>query len=106
LRFLLFFDLLDRPRGRGFGHHLLGPGSDVRLRHRRRDRHRSKLDHDRGGGFRRLDLLAPIDRSRRDGAMREHDDRAADRPAAQIGKVFGAQRHHGVFSSPTSATFR
>jgi hypothetical protein len=38
--------------------------------------------------------------------VRENDDRTADQPAAQAGDVFGAQRLHGVFSSPTNATFR
>src|SRR5262249_61342790 len=43
-------DLLDRPLGRGLGHHLLESGSDIRLWRSRRDRQRSKLDHDRGAG--------------------------------------------------------
>ena len=57
-------------------------------------------------GLPRLDLVAPVDHSRSDGAVRENDDRTADQPAAQVGDVFGAQRLHGVFSSPTNATFR
>src|SRR5262249_16088665 len=67
-----------------------------------------ELHHDRGRRLRRFDLLAPVDHSRGDRAVRQHDDRSADRPAAQVGGVYGAQHHHGPegFSSPTNAAFR
>src|SRR5262249_17433992 len=103
---LLVLQVLDRPLGRGFRHHLLGSGGDLRRRRVRCDRQRRKFHHDRGRGLGRLDVVAPGDHPRRDRAVREYDDRSADHPAAQIGELFGAQRHHWVFSSPTSATFK
>src|SRR5262249_11902641 len=103
---LLVLHVLDRPLGRGFRHHLLGSGGNLSRRCIWRDRQRRKLDHDRGRGLRRLDVVAPGNHPRRDRAVRKYDDRSADHPAAQIGELFGAQRHHWVFSSPTSATFR
>src|SRR5437016_3743957 len=59
-----------------------------------------------GGGFRRLDLLAPFHHARGQGTVRDDDDRAADGPPAQIGSIVRAQHHHCAFSSPTSATLR
>ena len=102
--------LLDGPCGDllllGLGHRLLWSRGNVRLRHSRPDRHGGKFDHDRGGGFRRLDLLAPFHHASGQGTVRDDDDRAADGPAAQIGNVVRAQHHHCAFSSPTSATLR
>src|SRR5262249_17514126 len=106
LDLLLVLHMLDRPLGRGFRHHLLGSGGNLSRRRSRRDRYRRKLDHNCGRALRRRDLVAPGDHPLRDRAVREDDDRSADRPAAQIGDLFGAERHHCVFSSPTSATFR
>jgi len=69
---------------------LLGSRGNIRLRHGRRDGHRRDLDHDRGSRLRWLDLVTPVDHSRSDPAVRRHDDRSADEPAAQVREVFGA----------------
>src|SRR5262249_2956927 len=106
--FLFFLEALDRLVWRGVGHHFLGAPGHICLWPRRRDGHRRNLDHDRGSGLRWLDLVAPVHHSRGDPAVRQHDDRAADEPAAQVRHVFGAQYHHGPggFSSPTNAAFK